>query len=175
MSTVEVPPLGSAPARLLRLLSARLPAPGSSALPGRGPATGRPATASEARANRLQSRSLSLEFTVLGPPRRAAEGVFIDALLPLANQPLLPLHYRDLFLQVRAALQPCSPAALQPCSPAALQLCSPARPSLQPRAPQPAAPCDRCDPARTPRDAACSLQPHVVQPATPCSTTATSS
>ena len=45
-----------APARLLRLLRARLAAPGSSALPGRGRPTGRPATASGARASRLQSR-----------------------------------------------------------------------------------------------------------------------
>ena len=44
--------LGSAPARLLRLLRAL----GSSALPGRGHPTGRPATASGARASRLQSR-----------------------------------------------------------------------------------------------------------------------
>ncbi len=33
------------------------------------------------------------------PAPRAAEGVFIDELLPLANAPLLPLHYRDLFVQ----------------------------------------------------------------------------
>ena len=43
-------PLGSAPARLLRLLRARLAAPGSAALPGRGRSTGRPATASVDRA-----------------------------------------------------------------------------------------------------------------------------
>ena len=49
-------PLGSAPARPLRLLRARLAALGGSALPGRGRATGRPATASGARASRLQSR-----------------------------------------------------------------------------------------------------------------------
>ena len=42
-------PLGSAPARLLCLLRARLAAPSSSALPGRGRATGRPATASGTR------------------------------------------------------------------------------------------------------------------------------
>ena len=48
--------LGSAPARLLHLLRARLAAPCSSALPGRAPATGIPATASAARASRLQSR-----------------------------------------------------------------------------------------------------------------------
>ena len=47
--------LGSAPARLLHLLRARLAAPGSSALPGRDRSTGRPATASGARASRLQS------------------------------------------------------------------------------------------------------------------------
>ena len=46
--------LGSAPARLLRLLRARLAALSSAALPGRGRPTGRPATASGARANRLQ-------------------------------------------------------------------------------------------------------------------------
>ena len=50
------PRLGSAPARLLRLVRARLAALGSSALPGRGRATGRPATASGSRASRLQSR-----------------------------------------------------------------------------------------------------------------------
>ena len=49
----KCPPLGSAPARLLCLLRARLAALGSSALPGRGLATGRPATASGARASRL--------------------------------------------------------------------------------------------------------------------------
>ena len=48
--------LGRAPARPLCLLSARLAALGSLALPERGPATGRPATASGARARRLQSR-----------------------------------------------------------------------------------------------------------------------
>ena len=47
--------LGSAPARLLCLLRARLAALGSSALPGRGRPSGRPATASSARASRLQS------------------------------------------------------------------------------------------------------------------------
>eukprot|EP00964_Phaeocystis_antarctica_P071284 scaffold43471_cov57-Phaeocystis_antarctica.AAC.3 len=41
-------PLGSAPARLLCLLKARLAALGGSALPGRGRPTGRPATASGA-------------------------------------------------------------------------------------------------------------------------------
>ena len=49
-------PLGSAPTRLLCLLRARLAALGSSALPGRGRPTGHPATASGARASRLQSR-----------------------------------------------------------------------------------------------------------------------
>ena len=48
-------PLGSAPARLLRLLRARLAAMGSSALPGRGRPTGHQATASGVRASRLQS------------------------------------------------------------------------------------------------------------------------
>ena len=33
------------------------------------------------------------------PNPHPSQGVFIDELLPLANQPLLPLHYRDLFLQ----------------------------------------------------------------------------
>ena len=51
--------LGSSPARPLHLLRARLAAPCSSALPGRGPATGRPAAASGARASRLQSRRFS--------------------------------------------------------------------------------------------------------------------
>ena len=41
-----VAPVGSAPAQLLRLLRARLAALCSSALPGRGPATGIPAAAS---------------------------------------------------------------------------------------------------------------------------------
>ena len=45
-------PLGSAPARLLCLLRARLMAAGSSALPGRDQPTGRPATAPGARARR---------------------------------------------------------------------------------------------------------------------------
>ena len=49
-------PLGSAPARILCLLGARLAARGSSALPGRGQITGLPATASGVRASRLQSR-----------------------------------------------------------------------------------------------------------------------
>ena len=48
--------LGSAPARPLCLLSARLSALGSLVLPERGPTTGRPATASEARVICLQSR-----------------------------------------------------------------------------------------------------------------------
>ena len=48
-------PLGSASARLLCLLTVRPSALGSSALPGRGPATGRPATISGARASRFQS------------------------------------------------------------------------------------------------------------------------
>ena len=54
----KVPPLKavSAPARLLRLLSARLAALGSSAPPERSPATGRPTAASGAQASRLQSR-----------------------------------------------------------------------------------------------------------------------
>ena len=48
--------LGSAPAGLLCLVKAHLAALGSLALPGRGPATGRLATASGARASHLQSR-----------------------------------------------------------------------------------------------------------------------
>ena len=48
--------LGSAPARLLRLLTARLVVLGSSALPGRNRPTAFPAAASAARASRLQSR-----------------------------------------------------------------------------------------------------------------------
>ena len=55
----RAPSLGSAPARLLRLLRARLAAPGSSALPGRGRPTGRPATASAARARRLHKSGRS--------------------------------------------------------------------------------------------------------------------
>ena len=47
-SMVKVPLLGSAPARPLRLLRARLAALGNLALPGRGWATGRPTTASGA-------------------------------------------------------------------------------------------------------------------------------
>eukprot|EP00964_Phaeocystis_antarctica_P063811 scaffold38322_cov56-Phaeocystis_antarctica.AAC.3 len=49
--------LGSAPARLLRLLRARLAALGSSALSGRGRPTGCPATTygAGARASRIQS------------------------------------------------------------------------------------------------------------------------
>ena len=48
--------LGSAPARLLRLLRARLAALGGSVLPGRGRPSGRLATALGVRASRLQSR-----------------------------------------------------------------------------------------------------------------------
>ena len=48
--------LSSAPAQPLRLPKVRLAALGSSALPGRGPATEGAATASTARARRLQSR-----------------------------------------------------------------------------------------------------------------------
>ena len=52
--------LGSAPARLLRLLRACLVAPCSSALPGWAPASGTPAaTAPVARASRLQCRRFS--------------------------------------------------------------------------------------------------------------------
>ena len=48
-------PHGSAPARLLYLLGARLAALGSSALPGRGRPAGLPVTALDARASRPQS------------------------------------------------------------------------------------------------------------------------
>ena len=67
--------LGSAPARPLRLLSVRLAAPGSSAHPERGPATGRPATASGAQASRLQSR----RFHWLGPSRSPRAGCSTSA------------------------------------------------------------------------------------------------
>ena len=53
---LAMPQLGSCACSGHALLSARLAAPGSSALPGRGRATRRPATASGARAGRLQSR-----------------------------------------------------------------------------------------------------------------------
>ena len=56
--------LGSAPARLLCLLRARLAALGSAALPGRRRPTGRPATASGARAIRLQSRRSAPPLTM---------------------------------------------------------------------------------------------------------------
>ena len=49
-------PLGSASARLLRLLRAHLAALGSSVRPGGGRPIGRPATASAARASRLRRR-----------------------------------------------------------------------------------------------------------------------
>ena len=52
----QSPPLGSAPARPLCLLRARLAALGSSVLPGRGRPTGRPATASGIRTSRLKTR-----------------------------------------------------------------------------------------------------------------------
>ena len=58
-SSAPVPPQGPLavpPARLLCLLRPRLVAPCSSALPGWAPASGIPATASGARASRLQSR-----------------------------------------------------------------------------------------------------------------------
>ena len=62
-SMVKAPAL-SAPARTLRLLRARLAALGSSALPGRGRPIGCPATASGARASRLQSRRFPPPLTV---------------------------------------------------------------------------------------------------------------
>ena len=58
-------PLGSPPARSMCLLNARLVALGNSVLPERGPATGRPATATGAQASRLQSR----RFHCLSPSR----------------------------------------------------------------------------------------------------------
>ena len=58
-------PLGSAPARLLRLLRVHLSALGSSALPKRGRVAVRPAAAPGARARRLQSRP----FHCLWPSR----------------------------------------------------------------------------------------------------------
>ena len=45
------------------------------------------------------------------PAPRQSEGVFVDALMPLANQPLLALHYKDLYLQ-RQALVAALAAAL---------------------------------------------------------------
>ena len=57
-------PLGSAPARLLRLLRARLVALGSSALPGRARPTERPATALGSRASRLQRRRFHHLLTI---------------------------------------------------------------------------------------------------------------
>ena len=69
--------LASAPARLLRLLRARLEALGSSALPGRGRPTVRPATASGARASRLHSpaHSTALTVQVLNAVMNATEGL----------------------------------------------------------------------------------------------------
>ena len=55
-STVKPPPWQCPLAWLLRLLRARLAALSSSALPGGGQPSGRPATASCARASRLHSR-----------------------------------------------------------------------------------------------------------------------
>ena len=76
--------LGSAPARPLCLLRARLAAPGSSVRPGRGPATGTSATALGARASCLQ-RALA-QFTAFGPPDMAAGGK-TEALDALARSP----------------------------------------------------------------------------------------
>ena len=45
------------------------------------------------------------------PAPRQSEGVFVDALMPLANQPMLSLHYKDLYLQ-RQALVAALAAAL---------------------------------------------------------------
>ena len=52
----DPPPLGSARARLLRLLRAPVAALGGSSLPGRGGCTGRPAMPRASRASRLHSR-----------------------------------------------------------------------------------------------------------------------
>ena len=68
-SLPPLPHLGSAPFRLLRLLGARLMALGGSALPiGATGAPGRPATASGARASRIQTR----RFRRLASLRRSA-------------------------------------------------------------------------------------------------------
>ena len=72
-SAVKLCPFGgSAPARLLRLLGARLAALGSSALPGRGRPAGRPAIASAAARARscLQSHQYPI-FTTLHHPGSA--------------------------------------------------------------------------------------------------------
>ena len=68
-------PIGSARARLLRLLRARPAALGGSALPGRGPATGSPATA---RASRLQT--CRFHITMQAPVGRVAGRSFTRAL-----------------------------------------------------------------------------------------------
>ena len=92
-------PLASAPARLLRLLRARLAALGSSALPGGGQLTGRPTTASGARASRLQS----CRFHALDPPgathARAGRGAAGGPRRPRgAPSPLLPITSRGVLL-----------------------------------------------------------------------------
>ena len=74
-------PLGSAPTRLLCLLRAHLAALASSALPGRGPATGRLATASGARASRLQSRRFPPPLTIQA--RDGSELMGPDEIAPL--------------------------------------------------------------------------------------------
>jgi hypothetical protein len=61
-------PLGSAPARPLRPVSVRRAAPGSSALPGRGPATGIPATASQLREPAASKAADSTAFGHSGSP-----------------------------------------------------------------------------------------------------------
>ena len=71
-SRVKVLRIGSASARLLRLLRVRPSALGSSALPERGLATGRPAATSGARARRLQSRP----FRCLCPSRPTTDSIF---------------------------------------------------------------------------------------------------
>ena len=65
--------LGSARARRLRLLRGRLAALGGSALPGSGRPTGRPATASGARASHLQSRPFSTPLTIQEEAETAAK------------------------------------------------------------------------------------------------------
>ena len=63
-SALNMPSLRSAPARPPCLLRARLAAPGGPALPGKRRLTGRPATASAARAGRHRGRTLPRLGTV---------------------------------------------------------------------------------------------------------------
>ena len=77
-------PLGGTHARLPRLRTARLAALGSSALPGRGRPTGRLATASDARASRLQAA----DFTALDHTGKEKGSIF-DALEDMDYQACL--------------------------------------------------------------------------------------